>query len=81
MAPRLTPTMRKVLDLLKRERPLTAHAVAGALLIDVRRAELAIGRLRGENLVTIACFDAMGYPAYKCGSPVGAVNRRRIVRR
>lgn len=72
--------MRKVLDLLKRERPLTTHAVAGALLMDVRRAERAIGRLRGENLVTIAYFDAMGYPAYKPGSPVGPVNRRRMRR-
>ena len=83
MAPRVTPTMRKVLDVLKHERPLTAHALGGFLpQINVRRIELVLGRLRGENLVRIACFDGQGYPAYMPGSPVGPkFKRQRMVRR
>lgn len=69
--------MRSILQVLGRERPLTAHALAGTLQFDVRRVELALGRLRGENLVTIACYDAMGYPAFKRGSPVGDYPGRR----
>lgn len=83
MAPRLTPNMRKVLDVLKRERPLTAHALGGFLpQLNVRRIELLLGRLRGENLVRIACFDGQGYPAYSPGSPVvtKAPRKRRLKR-
>ena len=81
MAARLDTTMRAVLQVLGRERPLTAHAIAGTLQVNVRRVELAIGRLRGENLVTIASYDAMGYPAFKRGSPVGEYPARRRRRR
>jgi predicted ArsR family transcriptional regulator len=77
MAARLSPTMRAVLQVLGRERPLTAHAIAGTLQINVRRVEHAIARLRGENLVTVASFDAMGYPAFKRGSSIGDDPGRR----
>lgn len=77
MASRLTPTMRRVLQVLGRERPLTAHALAGTLQIKVRCVEVALARLKGENLVVAAHYDAMGYPAYRRGSPVGEYPKRR----
>lgn len=75
--PRVTPTMRRVLQVLSRERPLTEHAIAGALSLPVRRIEDAIARLKGENLVRVAGFDRMGYPAFEKGSPVVVIERRR----
>lgn len=75
--------MRKVLAVLKRERPLTAHALVGFLPeLSVRRIELVLGRLSGENLARIASFDGQGYPAYTPGSPVGpkAPRKRRLKR-
>lgn len=78
MAPRLTPTMRQVLDVLRRERPLTVHALAGFMPgVPLRRIEVALCRLVGENLARVVSYDADNYPAYAPGSPVGNYPRRR----